>query len=205
MRKGIVVIGLSLLLVACQSTAQEEVEEKTKKVSEVETHVAQEEAEEQVDQEKETESKEEVVEEPAPKAKSAEPKARSAVKEKEETSKWQKPNKIDDMDHLGQVHLAYDILEAQVNKDYAFLKDIASNEMKVDESKNRLIFDGFALDFFTEEDLGDIEYRFTHEDEGKLYVGLASVDYEKESSFVLEFQFIEEESRWKLAYLDMNK
>ena len=198
MRKWLFLIGLSILLVACQSTAVEEPEQEIDETEEVEK-------EEQTERKDgEEESKEEETTE-ITETEEAESKAETS---KQETL-WKKPTEIEQMEHLEIVHLAYDILTAQVNKDYAFLKNVASKGTKIDEANNRFSFENvtypFQLDFFTKEELDELEFRFTHEEDGVVYVGFGVINYEEESSFVIEFQFIEESGAWKLQSMDINK
>lgn len=125
------------------------------------------------------------------------------------TNGWDKPDKIDDMAHLEIVHLAYDIFAAQDKKDYAFLESVAAEGTTVDKSNNKFSFKNvtypFEMDFFSKEDLGKLEFRYTHEEDGIVYVGFGAINYEEESSFVVDFQFVEESAKWKMKSMDINK
>lgn len=122
---------------------------------------------------------------------------------------WKKPDKIDNMNHLKIVYLAYDIFEAQDKKNYSFLESVAAEGTKVDRNNNKFSFENvtypFEMDFFTKEDLGELEFRYTHEEDGIVYVGFGAINYEEESSFVVDFQFVEEGGKWKMRSMDINK
>lgn len=122
---------------------------------------------------------------------------------------WKKPDKIDNMNHLEIVHLAYDIFEAQDKRDYAFLESIAAEGTTVDRKNNKFKFENvtypFEMEFFTKEDLGELEFRYTHEEDGVVYVGFGAIDYENESSFVVDFEFVKEGGKWKMRSMDINK
>lgn len=122
---------------------------------------------------------------------------------------WKKPDKIDNMDHLEIVHLAYDIFEAQDRKDYDFLESVAAEGTIVDRNNDKFKFENvtypFEMDFFAKEDLGNLEFRYTHEEDGIVYVGFGAIDYENESSFVVDFEFVDEGGKWKLRSMDINK
>lgn len=122
---------------------------------------------------------------------------------------WKKPDKIDNMKHLDIVHLAYDIFAAQDRKDYDFLESIAAEGTKIDRKNNKFSFENvtypFEMEFFTKEDLGNLEFRYTHEEDGVVYVGFGAINYEEESSFVVDFEFVEEGGKWKMRSMDINK
>lgn len=121
---------------------------------------------------------------------------------------WDKPDKIDNMKHLDIVHLAYDIFAAQDRKDYDFLESVAAKGTTIDRKNNKFYFENvtypFEMEFFTKEELGTLELRYTHEEDEVVHVGFGAINYEEESSFVVEFEFIKEGSAWKLLSMDVN-
>lgn len=122
---------------------------------------------------------------------------------------WKKPNKIENMNHLDIVHLAYDIFAAQDRKDYGFLESIAAKGTTVDRKNNKFKFENvtypFEMEFFTKEELGTLEFRYTHEEDGVIIVGFGAINYKEESSFVVDFEFVKEDGKWKMRSMDINK
>src|SRR5699024_11230292 len=106
------------------------------------------------------------------------------------------------MKHLDVVHLAYDIFAAQDRKDYGFLESVAAKGTTIDRENNQFSFENvtypFEMNFFTKEDLGTLELRYTHEEKGVVHVGFGAINYKEESSFVVEFEFVKEDGAWKL-------
>lgn len=126
----------------------------------------------------------------------------------EQSDSWDKPEKIDNMKHLDIVHLAYDIFAAQDRKDYDFLQSVAAKGTKVDRKNDKFSFENvtypFEMDFFSKEDLGTLELRYTHEEDGIVHVGFGAINYDEEYSFVVEFEFVKEGDAWKLLSMDIN-
>lgn len=126
----------------------------------------------------------------------------------EQSNAWDKPDKIDNMKHLDIVHLAYDIFAAQDRKDYDFLKSVAAKGTTVHTGKDKFSFENvtypFEMEFFTKEDLATLELRYTHEEDNIVHVGFGAINYEEESSFVVEFEFVKEDGAWKLLSMDIN-
>ncbi|HZW68754.1 MAG TPA: hypothetical protein VFF20_09135 [Pseudogracilibacillus sp.] len=120
----------------------------------------------------------------------------------------EKPTKIDNMKHLDIVHLAYDVLAAQDKRDYAYLESVAAKGTKLDRKANKFHFENasspFDMDFYTKETGDNLEVRYTHEEDGKVTVGIAVTNYETESSFVYVFEFVKESSKWKLVSMDLD-
>lgn len=118
--------------------------------------------------------------------------------------------KKSDSQHQSVIDLAHQIFEAQKEQNYSFLESHISKGTKVDRNNNILIFEDVTYpheqDFLTEADLGEIEFRFTHEnDNGSVIVGFALVNYEEEMSYVVEFEFVQEDGNWKMNDMDLNK
>lgn len=209
MRKLLVVFAaITLVLAACNSTPDE------KEVAEDKSDLIENETDE-VEQEDEQVNEESNHEKAEGEDEAARDDRRTAETEEDNKSadnqgdSWSKPDKIDNMDHLDIVHLAYDIFEAQDRKDYDFLESVASKGTTVDSSKDGFSFENvtypFDMDFFTKEELGELELRYTQEDEdGTVIVGFGAINYEEESSFVIDFEFVQEGSKWKMQSMDIN-
>lgn len=125
-----------------------------------------------------------------------------------DSNDWNKPKEIENMDHLKIVHLAYDIFAAQDRKDYDFLQSVAAEGTTIDRTNNKFSFENvtypFEMEFFTKKDLGALELRYTHEEDAIVHVGFGAINYEEESSFVVEFEFVKEGGAWKLLSMDVN-
>lgn len=119
-----------------------------------------------------------------------------------------KKEETDDPQHL--VDLAYQIFDAQKDHDYDFLQSIISKGTKMDKKNNTFYFENVTYpheqDFLTAEDIGEIEFRFTHENsKDSVTVGFGLINYEEEMSFVVEFEFVRENGSWKMNDMDLNK
>lgn len=222
-----ILAAMTLLLVACNSGPKEEkIENEAEATNEVEEEIEPNEDEEkEAEPEKETavEEKEdeadtsqtEEVDKPADKsdANKNEENNKSSTEDKAETKPtkkdtWEKPSKIDNMKHLDLVHLSYDILAAQDKKDYAYLESVVAKGTKLDRKANKFHFESasspFDMDFYTKEKGDNLEVRYTHEEGDLVNVGIAVTNYETESSYVYEFEFVKESSKWKLLSMDLN-
>lgn len=108
------------------------------------------------------------------------------------------------------VDVTYDIFAAQRKLDFDYLESVLSKGSKIDRDKKVFIFNNVKypheqeiLDGIKEEHL---EYRYTHEeDKDSIIVGFAAIDYENESSFTIDFQYIKENGNWKMNDMDINK
>lgn len=114
-----------------------------------------------------------------------------------------------DLEH-GVVALAYEIFDAQDKKDYSFLESVAAKGTKVDKENNQFVFEDvtypFEMEFFTKEDLGELEYRYAHEkDANHVIVGFGAIHTGDQSSFVIDFEFVKEDGKWKMKSMDINK
>lgn len=204
-RLTLIIAVMGLLLAACNKASEEESIEQ-KEINEEETEELAEATEEE---EMEEEAEEDVAENEQTndiQAKSDEAKKNDKSTEKQNDT-WTKPDKIDNMDHLDIVHLAYDIFEAQDRKDYDFLYSVVAKGVSVDEVTDKFIFENFDMNFFTKEELGELEFRYTHEEEedGSVIVGFGAINYKEESSFVVDYTFVQESGTWKMLDMDINK
>jgi len=108
------------------------------------------------------------------------------------------------------IDVTYDIFAAQRNLDYDYLESILSEGTTLDRDKN--IFNFNNVKYPHEQELLDeveeehLEYRFIHEESNdSIIVGFAAIDYETESSFTIDFQYIKENGQWKMNDMDLNK
>ncbi|MBO1003664.1 hypothetical protein ACFSKI_12615 [Pseudogracilibacillus auburnensis] len=113
-------------------------------------------------------------------------------------------------EHDELVELTNNIFNAQFNKDYDFLQSILSKGSKLDKENNKFMFENVTYPheqaLFTEKTAGDLEFRYTNENNAdSVVVGFAAVDYEKEYSFVIDFEFVQEDGKWKMNDMDVNK
>lgn len=211
MKKWILFLALILVLAACSSGNNDDANEQEGNVEPEETkEIAEEEV---TNEEKESESESETDEQ----TNGGEVGTQSTEKkpaEKEKKASTQVDNKESERpkvdEHQDVVDLAYDIFDAQHKKDYAFLESVASKGTKVDRKQNKFIFENvtypFEMEFFTKEDLGNLEFRYTHEDDdGTVFVGFGAIHSGDQSSFVIDFEFIEENGTWKMKSMDINK
>src|SRR5690625_974480 len=108
------------------------------------------------------------------------------------------------------IDVTYDIFAAQRNLDYDYLESILSEGTTLDRDKN--IFNFNNVKYPHEQELLDeveeehLEYRYIHEESNdSIIVGFAAIDYDTESSFTIDFQYIKENSQWKMNDMDLNK
>lgn len=171
---------------------------------------------EEVNEEETTDDEDEVVEEPADEEDETETNGlasgtNDAPNGTQQTADdlWKKPDKIENMNHLEIVHLAYDIFAAQDREDYQFLESVAAKGTTIDRENNKFKFENvtypFEMEFFTKEELGTLEFRYTHEEDGVVIVGFGAINYKEESSFVVDFEFVKEDGKWKMRSMDINK
>jgi len=127
-------------------------------------------------------------------------------KSDEETVKGDDPEVADDQEML--MDLGYEILHAQNNEDYEFLESILAEGASMDEETNTFTFENISaphdLEFVQAND-SEIEYRYMEEiDSETMIVGFAVVDYEAESSFTIDFEFVQENDVWKMNDMEKN-
>lgn len=197
----VAIIALTLILVACNKPQQTTPEppEPTETIEVVDE-------EDEVDENEGTEDVAEETEEGSDEENST---VETNTEPAQQEDLWDKPDKIENMEHLEIVHLAYDIFAAQDRKDYSFLESVASKGTTVDRNKNKFKFENvtypYEMNFFTKEEIGTLEFRYTHEEDGDVYVGFGAINYEEESSFVFELIFTKEDGKWKMRSMDINK
>jgi len=110
-------------------------------------------------------------------------------------------------EHLKE--LGFSIFNAQHEENYEFLESILSEGSTLNKKKNSFTFDDVTYPHeqeFIQADPNDLEFRYTNEgDDESWIVGFAVVDYETESSFTIDFQFVHEDGDWKMNDMDINK
>lgn len=193
MRKILFIIfsALLLLLAACDESDSTEGNGDT---DQEETDVEEEESEKETDPENSGPTEEEVQnEEVKP----------DADANKDEEKQPEQGN--DDV-----VDVATDVIWAQIDEDYAFLKSVAGEGVTVNEKNNTIEFNNeegsHTFDFLTGINEEDLEFRFVEgEETDRAIVGFAAIDYENEYSYVTEMIFKHEAGEWKLASMDINK
>src|SRR5690625_3204851 len=128
--------------------------------------------------------------------------------EQDKISSDNKGNEKSTEDQL--VDLTYNIFAAQRNLDYDYLESVLSEGSTLDKDKKMFTFNN--VKYPHEQELLDevqedhLEYRYINdENEDYIIVGFAAIDYENESSFTIDFQYIKENGEWKMNDMDVNK
>lgn len=103
--------------------------------------------------------------------------------------------------------LSFKIFEAQREENYDFLESFIAEGVSMDEDANMFHFEGeYEHDMeFVQEPADNLEYRYVHESDGDtVYVGYGVIDNETESSYTIDFEFIQLEGEWKMKDMDKN-
>ena len=108
------------------------------------------------------------------------------------------------------IELGFDIFEAQVEEDYDFLESVLSEGSSVNKDDNTLQFDNVTYpheyEFISKEDYQVLSERYINGDEKEgVTVGYDITDFETESSYVIDTEFIKEDGKWKINDIDVNK
>ncbi len=200
-----------LILTACNSPQESSENEQA---NEIETEEAVDEADQDEEEEKDKpaqEDEEEKKENSEEKSEPTEDEGEMSAEEEEEQDTAIESNDENEKDkHQEIVDLAYDIFDAQNDNDYDFLQSVISKGTKLDKKNNKFNFENVTYpheqEFLTDDDLGELELRYTHEENAdSVIVGFGAIDYENESSFVIDFEFIKEDGKWKMNDMDINK
>jgi len=106
------------------------------------------------------------------------------------------------------IGLAEKIIDAQYKQDTDYLKSVISKGTKIEG--DLFSFENVTYphkqEFFTKETASDLSFRYTQPNGEKSYiVGFAAVDKVKDYSFVIDFEFILENGKWKMNDMDVNK
>lgn len=197
-----------LILAACNSPQESSEKEQADKL---ETEEAVDEAveEEEEDKEENAEENTSVEDEEDPTLVDDEGKGEMS-REKEQDTAIESNDKDDEDKHQEIVDLAKKIFDAQNDHDYDFLQSVISKGTKLDKENNKFVFENVTYpheqEFLTDDNLGELEFRYTHEDSAdSVIVGFGAIDYENESSFVVDFEFIKDDGKWKMNDMDINK
>lgn len=213
----LVVFGM-LFAVACSNDTSDSEPEKDKneqQVPEEEDDADEEEVESDEPEEEENgnESEKEKEETGTTETEEEEPEKDTEQKE-EETEKEDKQESDDQPKEAANPEkelkdLGFEIFKAQKEEDYDFLKSILAKGASLDQSSKTFSFKDVTYPHdqeFIQVKQSDVEYRYIHEENDKnMTVGFAVVDYETESSFTIDFQFVKEKNKWKMKDMDMNK
>lgn len=200
-----------LILTACNSPQESSENEQA---NEIETEEAVDEADQEEEEEKEEPAQadeEEEKENAEEKTEPTEDEGEMTAEEEEEQDTAIESNDENEKDkHQEIVDLAYDIFDAQNDNDYDFLQSVISKGTKLDKKNNKFNFENVTYpheqEFLTDDDLGELELRYTHEENAdSVIVGFGAIDYENKSSFVIDFEFIKEDGKWKMNDMDINK
>lgn len=102
------------------------------------------------------------------------------------------------------------IIWAQMDEDYSYLKSIVAEGVTVNEDNNTIEFNTdeatHTFEFLTGVEEDDLEFRFVDgEDTDQAIAGFAAIDYENEYSYVVEMIFNNVNGDWKLTSMDINK
>lgn len=205
MRKIVVVfIGLVLLLVACNSGTTE-----TNKEEVSDTNLEEKAEEQAPDEEAETNGIES--EEQEESSTNGDAIAQTETNGSNKQAKTNIPsNTKEQHEHQHLIDLANKIFDAQKVQDYSFLESIISKGTKIDQNSDTFYFENVTYPheqpFLTKEDLGEIEFRYTHENnKDSIIVGFGIINYEDEFSYVVDFEFVNEDGTWKMNDMDINK
>ena len=209
MKKLIVFIGLVFLLAACNSQTSETSNEANEvNDADLDQEVVQDEqAPDEEVETKEIESEEPETEESTTSAdKPAKTSQTQQPKEQEKATN----NGEEENEHQHLIDLAYQIFDAQREQNYTFLESIISKGTKLDKENDMFYFENVTYPheqpFLTKEDQGKIEFRYTHENnKDSVIVGFGLINYEAELSYVVDFEFVNENGTWKMNDMDMNK
>lgn len=209
MKKLIVLIGLVFLLAACNSQTSETSNEANEvNDADLDQEVVQDEqAPDEEVETKEIESEEPETEESTTRVdKPAKTSQTQQSKEQEKATN----NGEEENEHQHLIDLAYQIFDAQREQNYTFLESIISKGTKLDKENDMFYFENVTYPheqpFLTKEDQGKIEFRYTHENnKDSVIVGFGLINYEAELSYVVDFEFVNENGTWKMNDMDMNK
>lgn len=102
----------------------------------------------------------------------------------------------------------YNFFIAQREKDIETMNSYLATTATYDEKADNFYFDDITypheMERFEIKD-EDLEYRYTQEEADYVIIGYASVNYEEEYSFVIDFMWVQEDGQWKIKDMEMNK
>lgn len=195
MKRFLLIFGvLLLILVACDEKKPDQEPDEEDGMNEETNN------EDPIETDEEPAVEDEVEEEEAPKSETL-----VSQKDKSESSPSKNNNANSNVKDV-----ATDIIWAQINKDYDYLKSVASEGVTVNEKNNTVVFNNkeasHTFEFLTGIEKEDLEFRFVEgEDSDRAIVGFAAIDYENEYSYVIEMILNQVNGAWKLTAMDINK
>lgn len=102
----------------------------------------------------------------------------------------------------------YNFFVAQREKDIEAINNYLATTATYDDKADNFYFDDITypheMERFEIKD-EDLEYRYTQEEADYVIIGYASVNYEEEYSFVIDFMWVQEDGQWKIKDMEMNK
>lgn len=178
-------------------------------VKEKENQIESKKQKEKTESEEETDETDEV-EEPETSMDKQESKKDNSASETQDQSDDNKADQEDDFSYDSLIDLGFEIFDAQVDEDYDYLESAISKGSSIDKANNTFQFDNVThpheYKFITEEDRRFLSERYVNGDDEKgVIVGYEVTDYETESSYVIDTEFIKEDGKWKLNDIDVNK
>src|SRR5699024_9619774 len=103
--------------------------------------------------------------------------------------------------------LSRTIFAAQRDEDYDYLESMLVDAGSIDKDGKVFHVEGEYeddIDFVQEPD-DNFEYRYVHEsDDHTVFVGYGITDYETESSYTIDFEFVQLDGEWKMQSMDKN-
>src|SRR5699024_3379917 len=108
------------------------------------------------------------------------------------------------------IELGFYILVAQVVEEYDYLESLLSEGSRVYIDNNTLQFDNITYlheyECISEEDYQVLSERYVNGNEKEgVTIGYDVTDFETESSYVIDTEFIKEDGKWKINDIDVNK
>lgn len=207
--------AIVLVLAACSDSDANEPKDVKEKDSHVEDKVMKEKADEvsEADEDTETEVEKKESDEAGngdtkEKASDSADTEKSDEKSDEKTEKSEKDEENKEEEDIDIVKLGFDIFEAQANEDYDFIESVLSKGSSLDRDNNIIRFENVTYphdyEFISKRDFQNLSQRYMQE-EDSIIVGFDVTDYQNESSYIIDVEFIKEDGKWKLNDMDVNK
>ncbi len=191
--------AFALVLAACSDSETSEPEDLKEKDSHVEDKIMEEKADDVSEADEDTETEVE--------KKESEETEESTSDATEEESDESEEDKTEE-EEIDIIEFGFDIFEAQANEDYDFIESVLSKGSSVDRENNIIRFENVTYphdyEFISKRDFKNLSQRYI-QDEDSIIVGFDVTDYENESSYIIDTEFIQEDGEWKLNDMDVNK
>lgn len=196
--------AFALVLAACSDAETSEPEDVKEKDSHVEDKMMEEKADDVSEADEDTET--EVEKKESEESDEAEDGTTDATEEKKSDEAKEEDNT--EKKDIDIVEFGFEIFEAQANEDYDFIESVLSKGSSVDRENNIIRFENVTYphdyEFISKRDFKNLSQRYIQE-EDSLIVGFDVTDYENESSYIIDTEFIQEDGKWKLNDMDVNK